>query len=358
MRILVGLSGGIDSSVAAYLLKKEGHEVEGATMLIWRKDSPYPAPVSPNSCYSPARAEDKAAVTAFCRRIGIPHHIIDCTRLYEEGVLEDFRREYMDGRTPNPCVWCNVKIKFGAMLDEVRAQGIPFDYFATGHYARITRDESTGRYQLRKAVDPLKDQSYFLYRLSQDQLAHTLFPLGSYHKTEVRKIDEEQGFHEKGAAESQDFYGGDYSELLGVEDKLGEIVMTDGRVVGHHNGYWHYTVGQRRGLGVAAPAPLYVLYTDSATNRVYVGYRDELGVSTAYVDHVVWTSCLDFEEGRVYTVKVRSASKGSPAYVTKTGDDSLRIDFLSPEDGVSAGQSAVVYDGDLVVAGGLLASPR
>lgn len=354
MRVLVGLSGGIDSSVSAYLLKKAGYEVEGVTMLIWKKDSPYPAPVSPTSCYSPARAEDKAEIAAFCSNLGIPYHVLDVSDLYESVVLENFRTEYMNARTPNPCVWCNQKIKFGCLVDEARRQGIVFDRFATGHYARITYDENSGRYELRKAKDPKKDQSYFLYRLSQDQLASTLFPLGDYLKTEVREIDEREGFHEPGQAESQDFYGGDYSDLIGQEDRPGDIVSTDGRVLGRHRGFWHYTIGQRRGLGIAAAAPLYVLELDSVNNRVIVGFKEEGGQSEADVSDVIWTSREDFLPDHVYKVKVRSTSRGEDAFVTKTGDDSFHVCFLSPSRGVTAGQSCVVYDDDLVVAGGII----
>ena len=190
--------------------------------------------------------------------------------------------------------------------------------------------------------------------LSQDQLSHTIFPIGDMLKSEVRRIDVAQGFHPEGQAESQDFYGGDYSDLIGQEDRPGDIVTTDGLVLGHHRGFWHYTIGQRRGLGIAAEAPLYVLELDSVGNRVIVGFADEAGQSYATVSQVVWTSRDDFEADKVYLVKVRSASRGEEARVRKTGPDSFRIDFLTPSRGVTAGQSAVVYDSDLVVAGGII----
>ena len=354
MKILVGLSGGIDSSVAAWLLKNAGHEVEGATMLIWKKDSPYPAPVSPDSCYSPARAEDKAHIAAFCDKIGIRYHVLDCSDLYESTVLETFRNEYMNARTPNPCVLCNEKIKFGALVDYARAQGLCFDKFATGHYARITYNDGLDRWELRKARDGKKDQSYFLYRLSQKQLGFTLFPLGDYLKSEVRQIDVQQGFHPEGQSESQDFYGGDYSDLLQAEDRPGDIVTTDGLVLGRHKGFWHYTIGQRKGLGIAAPRPLYVLELDSVSNRVIVGFDDENRQSSALVEDVVWTSRTDFEKGKVYSVKVRSTSRGEAAEIEKLSDSSFRVRFISPSKGVTPGQSCVVYDDDLVVAGGII----
>ena len=175
-KVLIGLSGGIDSSVAAYLLKSAGYEVEGVTMLIWKKDSPYPAPVSPNSCYNPDKEKDLEEIDRIARKIGIPHRVIDCSALYESKVLDNFKAEYMNARTPNPCIWCNALIKFGAMVDEAH-RVVDFDYFATGHYARIARIGE--RYAIRKAADGKKDQSYFLSRLSQKQLESTLFPLGN-----------------------------------------------------------------------------------------------------------------------------------------------------------------------------------
>jgi tRNA (5-methylaminomethyl-2-thiouridylate)-methyltransferase len=353
MKVLVGLSGGIDSSVTAYLLKQAGHEVEGVTMLIWKKDSPFPAPVSPNSCYSPSEAEDKEYIAEFCRKLDIPYHVLDCSDLYESTVLENFRNEYMNGRTPNPCVWCNAKIKFGALVENAREKGLVFDKFATGHYARITYSEELGRFELRKGKDLKKDQSYFLYRLTQEQLSNTLFPLGDYEKTEIRKIDEREGFHEPGQVESQDFYGGDYSDLLSVKDKKGRIVDTAGRTMGWHNGFWHYTVGQRRGLGIANPFPLYVLRLDPEKNEVVVGGESDTFSHEVFVCNVNYVSRTEFEEGKVYSVKIRSTSPGEAAMAEQT-EDGFVLRFLSPVKAATSGQSAVIYDEDLVVAGGLI----
>ena len=354
MKVLVGLSGGIDSCVTAHLLKKEGYDVEGVTMLIWKKDSPYPAPVSPNSCYSPARAEDKVHIAEFCRKLGIPYTVLDCSDLYESTVLENFRSEYMSARTPNPCVWCNEKIKFGVLLEYAREKGIEFDKFATGHYARI-RKTDCGRYSVSKAKDLKKDQSYFLSRLSQQQLSSVLFPLGDYLKSEIREIDEKLGFHEKGQSESQDFYGGDYSELLDADDRTGEIVLENGQVLGQHNGYWHYTIGQRKGLGVSYSEPLYVVRIDSENNRVIVGVEKDTHSSHIICSDAVFGGYDDFDETKIYQVKIRSTSPGLDARVRRAGDG-FELEFIDYAKGAAPGQSAVVYDGDMVVASGIIES--
>lgn len=353
MNILVGLSGGIDSCVSAYLLKKAGNNVSGVTMLIWKKDSPYPAPVSANSCYSPAEEADKEETAEFCRKLGIDYHVLDCTEIYESTVLQNFRSEYMNGRTPNPCVWCNAKIKFGALVEAAKEAGLEFDKFATGHYARIIFNEESGRYELHKAVDEKKDQSYFLYRLSQEQLSKILFPLGELKKVDVRKIDVEMGFHKEDMDESQDFYGGDYTDLLQVEDKKGEIVNSEGKILGYHNGFWHYTIGQRKGLGIAAPRPLYVIGLDSVKNRVIVGYDEETLQSSVVVKNVNYVSRTDFESDKIYNVKIRSASHGDAAHVEKT-EDGFVVKFLTNVKAATCGQSAVVYDGEVLVAGGII----
>ncbi len=347
------MSGGIDSSVAAALLKKQGYIVEGITMLIWAKDSPYPAPASSNSCYNPEKEEDIEEIRAICRKIGIPHHTVDCSALYESTVLRNFREEYMHGRTPNPCIWCNSKIKFGAMVEKARSL-FDFDYFATGHYARIRKNEESGRYELLKAVDRKKDQSYFLSRLTQEQLSSTLFPLGEMTKDEVRKIDVSLGFHREGMSESQDFYSGDYTDLLEVKDRSGDIILADtGKTVGTHNGFWHYTIGQRRGLGVSYHEPLYVVALNPEKNEVVVGTEKYVRGLGVYCSSVNWVGALSFEKDKIYSAKIRSTSPGVPCKAEKSGDGFV-LSFSETVKAPTPGQSAVVYDGESVIASAII----
>ncbi|MFA6775573.1 MAG: tRNA 2-thiouridine(34) synthase MnmA [Sphaerochaetaceae bacterium] len=356
MKVLVGMSGGIDSSVAAYLLKNAGYDVTGVTMLIWNGRKDLPAPKHTNSCYSPEKAEDVAVIKEIAGKIGIPHVTVDLSLLYEDVVLRNFHDEYLSGRTPNPCIWCNAKIKFGAMLEYARAQGLSFDKFATGHYARIVRVGE--RYAIARAADARKDQSYFLYRLSQDQLGSILYPLGEMLKTDVRKIDVEQGFHPEGQEESQDFYGGDYTDLLDVKDERGDIVMKDGTVIGHHEGIWHYTIGQRKGLGVAAPRPLYVLALRPEKNQVVVGYEEDTESTTVSASRIAWGAVDHIDGTIVVQAKIRSTGFAIEANAWENPDGSITAKFITPVKAATAGQSLVLYQDDHILCGGIITSPH
>ncbi|GAK49830.1 tRNA-specific 2-thiouridylase mnmA [Candidatus Moduliflexus flocculans] len=271
MKIAVGMSGGVDSSVAAWLLKEAGHDVFGVSMALWDRSSVLTAAPQRHACYGPDEAQELDTARHVCEQLDMPFYVFDCAKQYQEIMLAYFQEEYQAGRTPNPCVRCNQLVKFGLLPLMIELANMPFDAFATGHYARVTQDAATGRFLLRKGKDGKKDQSYFLYRLSQQQLARSRFPLAQYRKEDVRAIARRAGL---GAvadiAESQDFYSGDYRDLLCLPECPGNIVDTNGHVIGMHQGVWHYTIGQRKGLGIAAAEPLYAIGLDVNANTVII----------------------------------------------------------------------------------------
>jgi len=350
-KVIVGMSGGIDSAVAALMLKEQGYQVTGVTMSLF---NPAYGDSDKTACFTSTSKQNVENAAVLCRKLGINHVVLDISELYEKTVLKNFKEEYLSGRTPNPCVWCNPLIKFGAMVDIAREKGLDFDYFATGHYARI---EKLGeRYALKKGLDAAKDQSYFLYRLSQKQLSTTLFPLGSYTKDQIRKIDLENGFHPENQTESQDFYSGPYSDLLGVEAKNGNIVDTKGKVLGKHNGMWNYTIGQRRGLGIAADRPLYVIALRPSSNEVVVGYEEDTKNTVVTATNVNWVSVAGLEKPVHAAAKIRSAGSVAPCTVSMLEDSRIQAVFDSPVNAATCGQSLVVYDNDTVLCGGIIDS--
>ena len=359
MKIMVGMSGGIDSAVTAYLLKEKGYDVKAITMLLGKGNSQLKNAKKTNYCFAPNKEDELKKVKEICDKLGIESILLDLSSNFENTVLQNFKDEYLNGRTPNPCVWCNAKIKFKAMLEEAEKQGIEFDKFATGHYARII--EKNGRYCLYRGKDLRKDQSYFLYRLTQEQLSKVLFPLGDYVKDEVRAIDVELGFHKEEQTESQDFYDGDYTELLNVESKEGNIVNKEGKILGKHKGLFHYTIGQRKGLGIAADRPLYVLELNTFKNEVVVGYQEDTFNNIVEAKDIVWGSRESIDEEKL-DAKIRSTGLPSKAtvstYIDTDGKQVLVAKFDEPIQAATLGQSLVIYDGDEVVAGGIISNTK
>lgn len=354
MKILVGLSGGVDSSVTALILKQQGHEVIGATMSIWGTNGMAVKSGHSNACYGPDEKEDIEEARKIASQLDIPYHVFDCVEQYKKIVLENFKSEYIQGRTPNPCIWCNALVKFGALPHLARENGIEFDKFATGHYARI--EEENGRYILKRGIAPHKDQSYFLYRLTQEQLKNIILPLGTYTKDEIREIAKKNGLPVAEKPDSQDFYDGDYNELLGINEKEGNIVSPDGKILGKHKGIWNYTVGQRKGLGISSTEPLYVLSLNKDTNEVIVGSAEKTFKKSLTATNLNWI-IPPLEKEFKAQAKIRSTQQPFDVLV-KCIDDSIEVIFDDYQKSIAIGQSVVLYDGDKVLGGGLIDSSK
>ena len=354
MKILVGMSGGVDSSVVATMLKKQGHEVIGATMSIWDKNTKFSGNIHADSCFSPHEEQDVETAKQICRKLDIPYYVLDCSARYKQMVLENFKSEYKSGRTPNPCVVCNSYIKFGALPEEARAQGIEFDKFATGHYAQIIFNEDTSRYEIKRGADHTKDQSYFLYRLKQEQLSRVLMPLGGMTKKQVRELAAEYGLSVSDKPDSQDFYSGDINDILQNEPQIGNFVTQDGKVLGQHQGIWNYTVGQRRGMGIAAERPLYVIGFNKDKNEVIVGFEEECERSGLIAENICWSAVSEINEPIECEAKIRSSQQPTAVKVTPLEKDQIRVDFFAKQKAIAPGQSVVLYQNDVILGGGVI----
>jgi len=356
MKIAVGLSGGVDSSTAAALLQDQGHEVIGVTM-VHAQGLSFPQDVQVSACFGGNEAEDLREAQEAADHLGIPLEIVDLTKEYEEIVLTYFRREYLAGRTPNPCIRCNQKVKFQLLVDRC-AEHVSFDRFATGHYARVRFDESSQRCHLLRGKDKRKDQSYFLSQLRQHQLASILFPLGEYTKEEVREFARSYGLPAAEKEESQDFYSGDYRDLFDVPPEEGDIIDMEGRVLGRHRGIVSYTIGQRRGIGIAAPHPLYVVSIDGEANTVTVGPKEALMKQSLTAESFNWFLHPDSLEFPLrVTAKIRHGITEHHASVTPREDGTYLVSFDRPLTAVTPGQAVVCYQQDIVAGGGIIAGP-
>ena len=350
-RVVIGMSGGVDSSVAAYLLKEQGYDVVGMTMKVWLNDCMSQAE---DACCGPSAISDARAVA---HTIGIPHYVIDESVDFEKSVIDYFASEYRAGRTPNPCVICNEKVKFGNLWDKASALGAR--YIATGHYARLEHREGAPSI-LRKGTDPKKDQSYFLFSLRQEQLGRSLLPLGGMSKPEIREIARRIGLKVAEKADSQEICfvpGNDYKaflrQRLGGEKEFhkGGIYDKTGRRLAEHDGIELFTIGQRKGLPGGSAQPMYVIDIDPETSRVIVGEAGDLLTETFSINHCHW---LDGEPREPFeaTVKIRYAHPGTPATITVHEGGRAEVRLHTPQRAVTPGQAAVCYDGDRVLGGG------
>ena len=353
-RYLVAMSGGVDSSVAALIVKNSGVQPIGITMRLYDNDRA--GMCDTKTCCSMKDTDDARAVAA---KLDFPYYVVNFMEGFKEKVIDKFVKTYIDGATPNPCIDCNRYMKFGALLE--RARQYECEKIVTGHYARVVYDETLGEWCLMKALDQSKDQTYVLYFLNQEQLSYLYLPLGEMTKAEARELAGSDGLINADKPDSQDICfvpDGDYARVIEevLERSIGEgdFVNSAGEVLGKHKGYYHYTIGQRRGLGISAPEPLYVTDIIPASNTVVLGSNEDLFTRDVYVKDINWIGPDETPERFSCKAKVRYRMAEQPCQVEKTGSTSAKIIFDEPQRAITPGQSAVFYDGEVVLGGGII----
>ncbi len=353
-KVVVGLSGGVDSSVAALLLKQQGYEVIGVTMQIWQEET-REFQEENGGCCGLSAVDDARRVAQV---LDIPYYVMNFRKEFQENVIDYFTREYLEGRTPNPCIACNRYVKWESLLK--RSLDIGADYIATGHYARVEQLPN-GRYAIRNSVTARKDQTYALYNLTQEQLSRTLMPVGDYTKDEIRCMAEEAGLPVAHKKDSQEIcfvpdndYAGFIEEHTGKHIEKGNYVQKDGTVIGQHEGIIHYTIGQRKGLNLAMGRPVFVTEIRPESNEVVIGENEDLFVHSLLCDRVNFMAIEKLEDGMNLMAKIRYNHAGAPCTLEDAGNGKVKVTFTEPQRAITPGQAVVFYQGEYVAGGGII----